>query len=128
MFLWAKNFKKHWNPLCLTFEIYFHPRNPFYTSCIIALKELKSCILRIIHVWSLFCSIWVYTSLYILLVLLENWVFPFLYFLCFLSVLCFLPVLDVIFVNFYNICIINVYMVGVIYSVLFSLNRNDLSK
>ena len=38
----------------------------------IVLKELRNCISRIIRVRLLFCSILVYTSLYFLLILLEN--------------------------------------------------------
>ena len=36
------------------------------------LKELRNCILRNIRVWSLFCSVRVYISLYFLPILLEN--------------------------------------------------------
>ena len=39
------------------------------------LKELWNYIPCIIHVWSLFCSIWVYKGLYFLLILLENYFF-----------------------------------------------------
>ena len=35
-------------------------------------KELRNCISRIVRVWSLFCSILVYTSLHSLAILLEN--------------------------------------------------------
>ena len=37
------------------------------------LKELRNCISRIIRVWSLFCSIRVYTSLHFLPILLVNY-------------------------------------------------------
>ena len=35
-------------------------------------KELRNCISRIVRVWSLFCSLLVYTSLHSLAILLEN--------------------------------------------------------
>ena len=47
----------------------------------IALKELRNCISRIIPVWLLFCSTWVYTSLHFLPILLGNSCFVFLHFL-----------------------------------------------
>ena len=37
-----------------------------------SLKELQNCIPRIIHVWSLFCSVRVYKSLHFQPILLEN--------------------------------------------------------
>ena len=71
------------------------------------LKEIRNCISRIIRVSSLFCSIWVYSSLYFLSILLENqFFFIILHFLCFLPVLCWMWCnLN----KLYNICIVFVY-------------------
>ena len=43
-----------------------------YRNNIIVLKKLQNCILYIICVWPLFCSIWVYASLHFLPSPLEN--------------------------------------------------------
>ena len=50
-------------------------------------KELQNCILQFICVWSLSCSIQVYTSQNVLPIPLENQFFIFLRFLCCFSVL-----------------------------------------
>ena len=53
----------------------------------LTLKEfpvLKQLILRSVRVWSIFCSIRVYTSIYYLPILFQNWLFVFPRFLCFL--------------------------------------------
>ena len=78
------------------------------------LKELQNCILRIIRIWSLFCSIWIYASLHFLLFLLENYFFVFLRLLHFLLVL-FGIRFDLH--ELHSIFIIIVYIVGVRYSV-----------
>ena len=53
------------------------------------LKELRNLILRIIRLWSSFCSITVYTSLQFLRILLRN------YFSVFHLVLCLICVLNI---------------------------------
>ena len=45
---------------------------------------LKQLILRSVCVWLMFCSIQVYTSIYYLPILFQNWLFVFPRFLCFL--------------------------------------------
>ena len=50
------------------FVLHFHP--VIYTSH--CLKELRNCILCVICVWPLFCSIRVYASLHFLPIFLEN--------------------------------------------------------
>ena len=45
---------------------------------------LKQLILRSVRVWSIFCSVQVYTSIYYLPILFKNWLFVFPHFLCFL--------------------------------------------
>ena len=74
----------------------------------IILKELRNCILRTILVRSLFYSIWVYTSLYFLFILLGN------QFFCLAALFVFTAssYLDQLFINFCNICIIIIYIVG----------------
>ena len=79
-----------------------------------AIKELRNCISRIIRVWSLFCSLWVYTSLHFLPILLENYFCAlFLFSACSCRIWCNLHKL-------YNICKTIVYIVGVRYSVFCS--------
>ena len=73
------------------------------------LKQLRNCILRTSLVWSLVYSIRAYASLYLLPILLEN----FFFFLSVLFVITACSKFDVIFINFCNICITIIYVVGV---------------
>ena len=55
---------------------------PFFLNHVDCLKEPRNFISRIIHVWSLFCSIRLFASLYFLPILLENYFFILLCFFC----------------------------------------------
>ena len=60
----------------------------FLAQLVSILMELRNRMSPIIRLWSLFCSIRVYTSLHFLPILLENWFFIILRFLSFLPVMC----------------------------------------
>ena len=89
-----------------------------------SLKELRNFISRIILVRSLFYSIRVYTSLYFLPIFWKT------SFSCVSvhSVFSACSEFDAIFINFCNICIIIIYIIGVRYSVfLFSFITSHLN-
>ena len=73
---------------------------------IVPLKELRNCISRSICVWSLFCSIQVYTSLHFLMILFGKLVF-------YISVFFALCRIRSNIHKFYNICTIIDYIAGV---------------
>ena len=72
------------------------------------LKELRNCVPRIICVWSLFYSIWVYESLHFLSILLKNF---FLTIWAFFVFCLFCVLFDESFINFWTLHII-IYMGG----------------
>ena len=91
-----------WNDINYFFQRVKQIWNNFY---VISLKELQNCIPLIIRVWSLFSSIRVYKSPHFLPVLLENYSFVFLSFLCFLPALFRIDVISINFLTLHNHCL-----------------------
>ena len=94
---------KCWSVLHFLFVFFVSRSNIFFWD-FSYLKELRNCVPRIICVWSLFYSIWVYESLHFLSILLKNFFFSTIWPFCVFCLFCVL--FDESFINFSTLHII----------------------